>query len=522
MPPVRAVAAFLAWASWGALWAGVAGYLIVEVFAGFMPYLAAQPGFSLGLWRWLAFANWAMVTAVAWYNYERTRQLLLHGRRQGLAAATILAGLFTIVLVLNALGRRARPRPELWAAVPAAAVVSVFWVIWATAPRPAIPAPIEPPPALAPQRALVLVSLEGADLPWLLPAMDRGDMPFLRARRDEGAWGQVRSIRPHIQTGALATLSTGCSPSVHGVVGRRTYRLPWLSRQPVALLMSGPWPNRHHLPWRAWQRAGVPALRRAPLWEIAELAGMSAGVAGWPGQLAATWHITPPLAADAVPFETLDAEFQAALEPAMRHHPDLADLTRAGFALTAHLGAQTVIQQQHHPADALVVNFDLPARVRPYWTTAEPDTHGQEVLRQAARLLDDQIRNVWSTMAGRDVLLAVVSPYGMAPPSPWRRLKGMVGTPDPWQVSPADSPDGFLILVGSHVKPGVRLRAGRLADVTATLLYLMELPMARDMAGRVQLDAVEEEWAASTPLRLVISYPVRAPRSPGARREHSH
>ena len=48
--------------------------------------------------------------------------------------------------------------------------------------------------------------------------------------------------------------------------------------------------------------------------------------------------------------------------------------------------------------------------------------------------------------------------------------------------------------------PG-RLRDGRLADVTATVLYLLELPVARDMAGRVLLDAVSEERASAVPLR---------------------
>jgi len=45
------------------------------------------------------------------------------------------------------------------------------------------------------------------------------------------------------------------------------------------------------------------------------------------------------------------------------------------------------------------------------------------------------------------------------------------------------------------------------------MLYLLELPVARDMSGRVLLEAVSDERAASVPLRLIPSYgpPERQP-----------
>jgi len=96
----------------------------------------------------------------------------------------------------------------------------------------------------------------------------------------------------------------------------------------------------------------------------------------------------------------------------------------------------------------------------------------------------------------------VVSPYGLAPPSPWQRLAHLGGTPRRWRVSPTDSPDGFVLFSGPGVRAG-HLQRGRLADAVATVLYLIELPVARDMAGRVLLDAVTEERTAVVPLRLI-------------------
>ena len=128
------------------------------------------------------------------------------------------------------------------------------------------------------------------------------------------------------------------------------------------------------------------------------------------------------------------------------------------------------------------------------------------MLRLAARQLDAQLHRLWLQLGGESVVLVVVSPYGLKPPSPWRRLWSSAAHRSRWRVSPADSPDGFVIFSGPGVRDGVRLRGARLADVTATLLYLLELPVARDMAGRVLLDAVSDEHAAAAPLRLIPSY----------------
>jgi len=73
-------------------------------------------------------------------------------------------------------------------------------------------------------------------------------------------------------------------------------------------------------------------------------------------------------------------------------------------------------------------------------------------------------------------------------------------------VTAADSPDGFILFSGPGVASATRLRGARLADVTATTLYLLGLPVARDMAGRVLLEGVADDLETRRPLRLVPSY----------------
>ncbi len=503
----KAILFLLAWASWGALWFGIAFFALVELASVPAPHVGRNPGFSIGLWRWLAAATGFLVGGVAQWNHDRTVELLASARREALTVAAMLSAAFALAHLVLALGRRPRRRGLLVSAVAAGLWVTSLWVVWVATTTPALPPLVaETSPTVAPARRVLLVSWEGADVPWLLPAIERGDMPFLRERWKSGAWGQLRTVRPYSRSAALTTLATGAFPSIHGVVGRRVYRLRWLQEDPLALLLLGPWPIPHQLPWRAWERAAAPPPRVAPLWRIYQGTGLTAGLVGWPGMTRATWTVPRPLASEALDYQGLSDELRAALDPALSAHPEFAPSTRDAFAVAVELAAMGTLQAAADPVDALVVNSELPARLRPLWTAEVEGVHG-EVLRQAMQLLDEQLRALWAVMGGEDVLLVVASPYGLAPPSSWERLQNAVRGSRRWKVSPSTSPDGFVLFSGPGVRPGTRLRTSKLVDVVPTLLYLVDMPVARTMSGRVLVDAVSEELASTRPLQIVPAYP---------------
>jgi hypothetical protein len=56
------------------------------------------------------------------------------------------------------------------------------------------------------------------------------------------------------------------------------------------------------------------------------------------------------------------------------------------------------------------------------------------------------------------------------------------------------------------VKAGGLLHSASVLDVAPTILYLMGLPVARDMEGRVLTEIVEEEFARAHPLTFIPSY----------------
>jgi predicted AlkP superfamily phosphohydrolase/phosphomutase len=69
-----------------------------------------------------------------------------------------------------------------------------------------------------------------------------------------------------------------------------------------------------------------------------------------------------------------------------------------------------------------------------------------------------------------------------------------------------DLEDGVIILAGNHVQRGVQLKGATIRDITPTLLHLLGLPVARDMDGKVLLEAFDPDFVQAHPVRWVDSY----------------
>jgi hypothetical protein len=94
----------------------------------------------------------------------------------------------------------------------------------------------------------------------------------------------------------------------------------------------------------------------------------------------------------------------------------------------------------------------------------------------------------------------------MEPLPHWRRVwESLMG--DPWlSGTHADAPDGLLMAVGDGIRPGATLHAGSVLDLAPTMLYLMGLPVARDMEGRVLAEILQDDFMRSNPVTFIPSY----------------
>jgi hypothetical protein len=63
-----------------------------------------------------------------------------------------------------------------------------------------------------------------------------------------------------------------------------------------------------------------------------------------------------------------------------------------------------------------------------------------------------------------------------------------------------------LLAFGDGVRPGAAISGASVLDITPTVLYLMGLPVARDMEGRVLTEMLDEEFTRSHPITYIPSY----------------
>jgi hypothetical protein len=101
----------------------------------------------------------------------------------------------------------------------------------------------------------------------------------------------------------------------------------------------------------------------------------------------------------------------------------------------------------------------------------------------------------------------------VAGPSGAIRLWRELGASRQTGGSLAGPPDGALLLRGDGVRQGVHLPEAHILDVAPTLLYALDLPIARDFDGRVLAEAFEPALLQRRALAFVPSYeglPARA------------
>ena len=240
--------------------------------------------------------------------------------------------------------------------------------------------------------------------------------------------------------------------------------------------------------------------------------------------------LLPEVAARAVGPRDLDPALLADLAEATSPLDDPLLHALAEDALAPDLTyarAAEVLRRAYTPS-LFVVSFhgyDLAGHA--FYRYAHPEAFGNvgaDEARRYGRVLDRYASLVerWvgdiEREAGPGDLLVVVSAHGLAPVPLWRRLAGaLVGTTVA-AATHAGAPDGVLIVAGEGIRPGPLPAGASVLDVAPTLLYLMGLPVARDMEGRVLTEILEPEFARQRPVTFIPSYEslAVAPAVPGA------
>jgi predicted AlkP superfamily phosphohydrolase/phosphomutase len=509
------------------------------------PPIEGLPGFTT-----LTFLALAASTALFWVNLLAYRHSVPPEALRGLLASSL--ALSGGLLVLLAVGVDAVLFPLRSRGISAALVVlaAASAVVVPLALRPQ-PLPVPPPLPVAtetvlPARRVILIGLDGLGPEQVRDGISRGVLPELAELVRRGAYGPLATLRPTEAPPVWTTVFTGRLPRDHGVKSFRIYRL----RGSPSVFEALPKGAFVRLLERVRLVTTTPVTatsrRRRALWNTLNAFGISTGVVRF-------WGTHPPERVQGFmlspSFHLLQADPQRARESL--YPPDLLPEVRARVvepkdvseallsefvdssvaeddlpwrrdlverALAPDLTYQRageVLRAAYDPPFFATYVYGLDVVGHTFTRFARPDHFG-DVRPEAARrygrvwdrytaLLSRQAGEIAQKLRPGEVLV-VVSGFGMEPLPLWRRIwEAALGNP---HVSGghAGAPDGFLLAVGDGIRPGARLGQASVLDLAPTLLYLMGLPVARDMDGRVLTEMLEESVTRGQPVTYIPSY----------------
>lgn len=388
---------------------------------------------------------------------------------------------------------------------------------------------------------LLLIGLDGADWDVIDPMIARGELPHLATLRRTGAWGRLRSNVPTLSPLLWTTVATGKSPDRHGINDFLVVDPKSGERVPINatfrkvrafwnILTDAGLPVDVVAWWATWpaERIRGHLISDRVAYSTFKISGAGAEGAVFPPDYAATvdrlrvrnsditWEQTSRF------LHVSRAEFQAALADT-RRPSTLPEATESIQVFTRVLAATESYRRialdllKNDGADRrlLAVYFQGIDEVNHRFAHCAPPRaplcgdaeYGRfkDAVATFYRYQDGIVGELIAAAPGATTLL--LSDHGFAS-----------GDARPADVKPfiEGKPGMWHDIVGVFAARGPAIRPGEVStvtlyDIAPTLLYLLGLPVAQDMPGRVLEQAVAPDFLSAHPIARVPSYEGLAP-----------
>jgi predicted AlkP superfamily phosphohydrolase/phosphomutase/Flp pilus assembly protein TadD len=329
----------------------------------------------------------------------------------------------------------------------------------------------------------LIVGWDAGDWDFINPLLGQGKMPGLQKLIEHGSRGKLASMRPMLSPMLWTTIATGKRPFAHGIHGFVEKSLEG-KIQPV----SG------------------RSRTAAAFWDILGNAGYKCQVVGWwpshpaepiNGQMVSNLYhqgdepapgfafpkaLEKPLTECRIRSEWITADLIEPFIPgASNMHPSNYQSIRSTIkilanALSVQMAATYLLH--HYPTDVHAVYFDaldhfshLGIRENPEFTT----------LVEGAYRLHDRMLEGLLEYCDEHTDIIVLSDHGFQRPD-----TKLVHLPDEPMAPERDHRFyGMLLASGPSFYPLQSIHGASIADITPTLLSIMNVPVAKDMHGRV-------------------------------------
>jgi predicted AlkP superfamily phosphohydrolase/phosphomutase len=460
-------------------------------------------------------------------------------------AALLLAASATVFALLALLRRRWPALAPVWAALFAVTAIASagapIAIRGAATPAPLDARPIDAPVADARTESstrVTVIALDAGSLEFITRATAEGRLPNFGRILDAGAVRHLATLRPTSPEAVWAAVATGKLPQKNGVRSAGLYEIGGggeLQLLPDYCFAHG----LERFGFVVARPHNSATLRTRTLWSIASTNGYSVGVVGWPLTQPAA-PVRGYLVSDTYQRLSQTAygiEDPSAIYPLDLHVDALAAMESEGgreaAVVNASIGgldprqdAATRVDRVNEriaqamararPAQLTLVRFQSLDPIGHYYLRyAVPSEFGDVTEEERRRLggvlerqyaaIDEAIGRAMAAL-GHDDLLLVVSGYGMEPLGFARRLlERIIGDADLNGTHDA-APDGFLMAYGASVARGRSQTRAAIVDVTPTILYVLGLPIGRDMDGSAIADLFQPSFTAERPITFIPTY----------------
>ncbi|MCX7973120.1 MAG: alkaline phosphatase family protein [Candidatus Aminicenantes bacterium] len=421
-----------------------------------------------------------------------------------------LQGIISLVLILNGLVffwryHRHRPLSIYFILAFIFFFIGLGLMFWS---RSAFPQPkyVRPKTILisfpSPRRA-TLLNLEGLSFNFLIPLIHEGKLPNFSWLMENGSWARLQTLSPTDPFVLKKSLLTGKNPYGHRCLTSQSFsfwgKKPFLEALPRFMLFKQLTRFKILIPQPVSCQPGKD------IWQI--LTEMNFKIALFEPEEKAQADISfSPKA------EKILASFFG--DPSANN--GLLQLARQALGQDISLEEKAFQEKGQSSPQVFALFLDGLNQVKTFfYKYSFPHLFGNidqsEINRygpiiQKYYIYYDQLIGKYLANLREDELLIIFSTHGMEPLPIWKRLvEWALGNP---LVSGhfEFAPEGVIFFYGRDVIRGQSLEKVRLVDIGPTLLYLLGLPVARDMDGLVCSSAFRPEFSQTNPVFYISSY----------------
>jgi len=398
---------------------------------------------------------------------------------------------------------------------------------------------------------VILLAIDGMENKIVDQLMAEGKMPNLQQLVEQGARSPLATLKPTLSPQIWTTIVTGKAPEEHRIMHYTTRTIPFTEVQSGSLVIprhTGLNDFKKHIREGAWAQPISSSNRmEKALWNIFSEYDIRSGVIHW----WATWpaeNISGIMVSDRVIYYRPQVKDGVELPAAGLTSPPALAWTLGSLVLSPDkvtdevyrrymdVSSEEISRMRNASYKKLAIASEFPfsiswdesiKNISLYLIPRHPEisfwaiyTRGIDILSHSAlqysrrmeepavsekkikkygRIIDEVYRDndqfIGEILKFKDVntIVLVASDHGFR--------KGKKG-----EYNHTNAPPGILVMAGGPVKKGASINQASVYDLTPNILYLMGLPVAEDMSGRVWLEAYDPDFVKSRPVKTISTY----------------